>query len=207
MPSDKAIGIYGGTFGPVHLGHIRAAKAFLDLCALDVLYVIPAGIPPHKQLAGGDTPEDRLAMLRIAFSDSTVSDERIRISDFELTRPGKSYTILTLEHFRAESSRLFLLCGTDMFLTLPSWFRGEEILSSTAVVCFEREADGAERNAVEDAAEQYRRDYHAEILLPRFEPLPLSSTAVRRAVSEGRSTDGMLQPAVRAYIDAHGLYR
>ena len=205
MPSDKRLGIYGGSFAPVHLGHIRAAKAFLEACALDVLYVIPAGIPPHKQPAKGDTPEDRLAMLKIAFSAPEIADERIHISDYELTRPGKSYTILTLEHFRAESSRIFLLCGTDMFLTLPRWFRGEEILSSTAVVCFAREA--GEGAAIGEAAARYRRDYHAEIYLPPLEPFPMSSTEVRRAVAEGKPTDGMLPPDVRAYIDAHGLYR
>ena len=211
MPSDNArperIGIYGGTFGPVHFGHLRAAKAFLSACELDLLYLMPAGIPPHKALSGSDTPKDRLVMLELAFSDPLYSDPKIRISDHELTRPGKSYTVLTLEHFRAENRKLYLLCGTDMFLTLSGWYRSADIFASAAIVCFLRGAEDTERPAVEETAERYRKRYNAEILLPPFEPLPLSSTEVRRAVAAGEPTDAMLPGSVRDYIDRHGLYR
>ena len=93
------IGIYGGTFGPVHLGHIRAAHAFLDACCLDRLYILPTAIPPHKAVSQADTPEERLQMLKLAFSEPEYADDRIIVSDYEQKRGGKSYTILTLEHF------------------------------------------------------------------------------------------------------------
>lgn len=202
------IGIYGGTFDPVHLGHLRAAKAFLELCALDRLYVIPTGITPHKQNRQGDDPAARLAMLRIAFSDPAWADPRITVSDFEQRQGGKSYTILTLEHFRKESPNLFLLCGTDMFLTLDRWFRGPEILSLVTAVCLQREEnDPAAKERIEKQAEFYRTVYAAEVLLPSYEPYALSSTEVRAAFADGRPADAMLTEGVRAYIAAHGLYR
>ena len=201
------LGIYGGTFGPVHLGHIRAAHAFLNACALDRLYILPTAIPPHKAVSAQDTPEDRLQMLRLAFSDPEYADDRITISDYEQTRGGKSYTILTLEHFAKESPDLTMLCGTDMFLTLERWFRGEDILRMTDICCLCRDDDPAAAAAIAETAAHYRSTYGTNVILPSFEPLVISSTEIRARIAAEQSTDGLLAPAVRRYIDAHNLYR
>ena len=203
----RRIGIYGGTFDPVHIGHLEAAKAFLRAAELDCLYVIPTGVTPHKQNRAGDDPAKRLAMLELAFADPAYADPRIIVSDYEQKKEGKSYTIHTLEHFAAEDSRLFLLCGTDMFLTLENWMRGEDILKMVTVVCFERECGEEETHRlVLDTAQRYRDTYGADILLPVYEPVVCSSTEVRRRIAAGLSTDGLLTSAVRGYILENRLY-
>ena len=201
------LGIYGGTFGPVHLGHIRAAHAFLSACALDRLYILPTAVSPHKQMSAEDTPEDRLQMLKIAFSVPEYADDRIVISDYEQKRGGKSYTILTLEHFSAESADITMLCGTDMFLTLEKWYRGDDILRMAKICCLCRTEDAAARAEIEQKAEEYRKSYGTVIFLPDFSPIPISSTEIRQRIACGESTDGLLAPAVRDHIDRHGLYR
>lgn len=201
------IGIYGGTFDPVHMGHLHAAEVFLRTCSLDRLYILPTGITPHKQVRADDDPRDRLHMLEIAFSHPDYADPRIVVSDYEQKQTGKSYTILTLEHFREESGNLFLLCGTDMFLTLPKWYRGDEILQSTSIVCLERTDDPEQHTTVLAAAKQYREEYGTEVFLPPFSPIEISSTEIRRRIQANESTEGLLLPAVRAYIDDKNLYR
>ena len=201
------LGIYGGTFGPVHLGHIRAAHAFLDACALDRLYILPTAIPPHKAASQADTPEDRLQMLKLAFSEPAYADERIVISDYEQTRGGKSYTVLTLEHFSNESQDITMLCGTDMFLTLERWYRGDDILRMAKICCLCRDDDPAAIRAIGEAAQHYRAAYGTTVYLPAFDPLVISSTEIRARIARSETTDGLLSPTVREYIDAHGLYR
>ena len=117
------IGIYGGSFSPVHNGHVAAAKAFMEQMWLDLLYIIPAGIPPHKQLKGDVNAWQRLKMCELAFQDV----DGVLISDIEIRREGKSFTVDTLRAFAREEHRLFLLMGTDMLLTLDSWRESEEI--------------------------------------------------------------------------------
>lgn len=201
------LGIYGGTFGPVHLGHIRAAHAFLDACALDRLYILPTAIPPHKAVSGLDTPEDRLQMLRLAFSEPAYADARIVVSDYEQTRGGKSYTILTLEHFAKESADLTMLCGTDMFLTLERWYRGEDILRIAKICCLCREDTPDANEEIRRTAQHYRSTYGTHIILPPFTPLVISSTEVRERIARGLPTEDVLCASVRRYIDRRGLYR
>ena len=200
------IGIYGGTFGPVHLGHIRAAHAFLDACSLDRLYILPTAIPPHKAASQADTPEDRLQMLKLAFSEPEYADDRIVISDYEQKRGGKSYTILTLEHFLKESCDITLLCGTDMFLTLERWYRGEDILRMADICCLCRDNDPVSHAAIDKAAAHYRETYGTGIHFPDFDPLVISSTEIRARIAAGQPTDDTLPVSVRSYIDEHGLY-
>jgi len=201
------LGIYGGTFGPVHLGHIRAAHAFLDACKLDRLYILPTAIPPHKAVSQADTPKDRLQMLKLAFSEPQYADERIVISDYEQTRGGKSYTILTLEHFINESEDLTMLCGTDMFLTLERWYRGEDILRMADICCLCRDDDPVSEEKIRAAADRYRTVYGTRVILPTFHPLVISSTEIRSRIAAGQATDDVLPTTVHKYIDEHGLYR
>jgi len=206
MPKTR-IGIYGGTFGPVHLGHMHAAIQFLSCCSLDRLYIIPIAIPPHKAHSTEDTPRQRLEMLRLAFSAEDFSDTRICISDYEQQRGGKSYTIHTLQHFQEENAALYLLCGTDMFLTLEDWYRGDEILSTTSICCLIREDDPQRLAQVMQRAEHYRRTYQTEIMIPETSPYPISSTEIRKRIAQNQSTDGLLHPIVQDYIARQGLYK
>ena len=103
----ERIGLYGGTFAPPHLGHVHAAKVFLATVSLDRLLIMPAGIPPHKTKTAGDTPEERLAMCRAAFGNLPHTE----ISDYEIRKPGKSYTVETLEALAAPEREITMLCA------------------------------------------------------------------------------------------------
>ena len=129
------IGIYGGTFSPPHNGHIAAAKAFMEQMWLDLLYIIPAALPPHKEMEVAVSAVDRLQMCRRAFSGM----EGVWVSDLEILRGGKSYTSDTLRELCGADRRLFLLCGTDMILTLDSWHEPEEIFRLSYPVYIRRE--------------------------------------------------------------------
>ena len=130
------VGIYGGTFSPVHNGHVAAAKAFMEQMWLDILYVIPTGVTPHKDMKGDATAKDRLEMCRLAFADV----DGVIVSDLEMKREGKSYTVDTLRELYDPAGRLFFLMGTDMLLTLDTWREPEEIFRLCYPVYIRREA-------------------------------------------------------------------
>lgn len=146
------IGVYGGTFNPPHLGHAAAARAVVELLKLDRLLIIPAGLPPHKDLpAGSPTPEQRLEMTRLA-ADQLGLGDRVEVLDVEIHRHGKSYTADTLAALKARypDDELWLLMGTDMFLTFQAWHEPERILSLAGIAAFGRtEADTEELFSVQ----------------------------------------------------------
>ena len=134
------IGIYGGTFNPPHLGHLTAAECVFRMLKLDKLLLIPAGLPPHKALpAGSPTAEQRLEMTRLACEQLGLG-EQAEVLDIELRREGKSYTSDTLAaiHERWPDAELWLLMGTDMFLTLQAWHEPETILKLAGIAAFGR---------------------------------------------------------------------
>ena len=140
------IGVYGGTFNPPHLGHITAARAVFDLLQLDRLLLIPAGLPPHKEMpAGSPTPQQRLEMTRLA-GEQTGLSSKVQILDMELVRTGKSYTSDTLAALKQmyPDDELWLLMGTDMFLTLQAWHAPEEILRLAGIAAFGRTEEDSE---------------------------------------------------------------
>ena len=198
------LGLYGGTFAPIHLGHVHAARAFYDTLALDRLLVIPAFIPPHKPAAAGDTPADRLRMAELAFADDPRS---ITISDYEIRSRGKSYTYRTLRHFTAAGTRLTFLCGTDMFLTLDTWRKPEVIFSLARIAHIRRQIDSEETEArIAEKTGQYRRVFHADIIESPSDPVAISSTEVRTVCRTGGSPEGLVPAAVAAYIRENRLY-
>ena len=196
-------GIFGGTFSPIHAGHIKAAKAFLSELSLDVLYVIPDRIPPHKQITGKDDPWLRLEMVKKAFE----GDEKIVVSDVELRREGKSYTVDTLRELTAPDTRLFLFCGTDMFLTLDQWYCADEIFKLCYPIYIRRENDQFITNKILKKIGEYTEKYNAVVRRVVTEPIELSSSRVRKTLREGGDISGMVDPKVKMYIDDHGLFR
>jgi len=198
------LGIYGGTFSPIHMGHVRAAEAFLDAMALDRLLVIPTAVPPHKAEVAGADAAARLTMARLAFADS---DARLAVSDYEISREGKSYTVYTLEHFTAPDTTLYLLVGTDMFLTLAKWFRAEDIFRLADIVLMRRETDAGLTGLLSETAADYRARFGARIHEIDEPPLVISSTELRERLRAGLPTGGMLPDAVAEYIAKNNLYR
>ncbi len=200
----KRLGIYGGTFSPVHLGHVRAAQAFLADMRLDELLIMPTAKPPHKAAVEGASDAERFEMLQLAFAGC---DARLSVCDFEIKRAETSYTVLTLEHFAAADTRLFLLVGTDMFLTLANWKRAEDIFRLAEIVLMRREADAENVVRIADKCKEYAERFGAKIHQIDEPPTVLSSTELRARVQSGRSTEGLIPSAVAAYIAERGLYR
>ena len=198
----ERIGIYGGTFSPPHNGHVAAARAFLAEAALDRLLIFPAGIPPHKQVSADDNPAHRLAMARLAFAGIPHAE----VSDWEMTQPGRSYTVLTLEHFAAPDRELVLLTGTDMFLSLDTWFRPADIFRLAEVVCIRREADSRKQMEIEKKSVEFREHFGARIRLLDDEAVVLSSSELRGIAAGGGDLSPYLSAPVVDYIHAHQLY-
>ena len=196
------IGIYGGTFSPPHNGHIKAAKAFMEQMWLDILYVIPTAIPPHKEMSVSVSAEDRLEMTRLAFADV----EGVYVSDLEIRRGGKSYTVDTLRELSGEDRRLFLLCGTDMMLTLDRWREPEEIFKLSYPVYIRRDNDRALDDVIIQKIAEYNEKYGKVMRKIVTEPLELSSESIRARLANGASISDLVPPAVEKYIIDKHLY-
>jgi nicotinate-nucleotide adenylyltransferase len=196
-------GIFGGTFSPIHNGHVKAALSFRDEMNLDVLYVIPDRIPPHKQISGNDDPFLRLEMVKKVFE----GEEKIIVSDTELKREGKSYTVYTLPEFMG-NGELFLLCGTDMFLSFDTWFRFEEIFRMCTLVLMQRETANPEtKSKIEEKKKLYTEKYGAKIEIIKEEPFEISSSEIRAMVSRGEDISAYVPECVRGIIEEKSLYR
>lgn len=189
------IGIFGGTFNPPHIGHTRLAEHFVSELKLDRLLVIPTYQPPHKSVANLASGEDRVNMCLLAFPDAVVST-------IELNRGGKSYTYDTLCEIKEQypGDELFFIVGSDMLLSFNRWYKSEEILDMITLCAADREDDGVQLE-MPDFLEGKR------VIITKLPAFEMSSTRIRECISKGESTAGMLDEAVRIYIDEKGLYK
>ena len=202
------IGVYGGTFNPPHLGHVTAARAVFELLKLDLLLLVPDGQPPHKMLPpGSPTPEQRLEMTRLA-GEQLGLGERVRTLDLELKREGRSYTAETLRqlHQQYPEDELWLLMGTDMFLTLQAWREPGEILSLAGIAAFGRTEEDTEELFSVQRDYLYRTYPQARIFTLTIPGVvDVSSTELRTMLARGEGGN-LLPPAVYGYILREGLY-
>ena len=197
----ERIGIYGGTYSPPHIGHLRAAEYAIESLKLDRLLLIPTGVSPHKAMAQGATAGDRLRMLQL----SAATIERAEVSDIELKREGRSYTVDTLRALKGEhpDSQLVLLMGTDMFTSFLTWREPESImkLATLAVFCRGERGERAKIEAQKAALEALG----ARVELVQNPVTAISSTDLRRMLIFG-CADSFLMPGVGEYIRQNGLY-
>ena len=190
------LGLYGGTFDPIHLGHLILAEACREACGLDRVWFVVAGAPPHKP--GGRTDVGhRLEMARLAVAGNPAFE----VSEIEARRPGPHYSVETLEAVRRErpGDELFFLIGADSLVDLPHWRGPDQILRMASLVVANR--PGFEPPPFETPPDA--RPIH-RVTIP---PIGIASHEVRRRLLEGRSVRYQIPRAVEAYIDAHGLYR
>jgi nicotinate-nucleotide adenylyltransferase len=213
---SNVIGILGGTFDPVHLGHLALAQAALAGLPLAEVLWLPSGSPGHR-VPPAASARDRLAMLRLA----TAGDPRFRIDVDELDRSEPTYTVHTLARLRARfgaAAPLALLLGSDSFLSLPTWLRWRELFGFAHIAVASRPghlpSDGGP--APELSAEIARRSARPEQLgasaagrVARFDmpPIDISASAIRAKLAAGEDARHLLPAAVQAYIEAQGLYR
>lgn len=201
------IGIYGGTFNPPHLGHLTAAKTAVEVLGLDKLIIIPAAVPPHKELPE-ETPAapHRLAMVE-KMADAMRLPKVTEVSTIELERQGKSYTSDTLAeiHRQFPEAELWLLVGTDMFLTLHLWHDPAAVLKLARVCAFGRTHQDGE-NLFAPQRDHLERTFGAEITVLHLPDLvEVSSTQLRQQLEEGKGGDNLL-PSVYGYILMNRLY-
>ncbi len=202
MDNGKRYGIYGGSFDPIHVGHVALAESAVRECGLDKLIFMPAYVSPFKQDTHVTDGHDRCAMIETVLS----TNKAFRLSRYELNREGPSYTIETLRHWDGIlDGELFFVLGFDSAIQVDKWYLGEEILRNYRLVtCVRPGTDCAEGMRVLD---MFRDKYGADIRVLEMAPVDASSTAVRDLVREGRPITGLVPPGVEEYIIEHGLYK
>ena len=196
------IGIYGGSFNPPHIGHIRGAEHAMAALGLDKLLLIPTNTSPGKKSAARIvTGQQRLEMLQLAAPE----DPRFEVSDIELRRGGFSYTHETLEqvHSLYPQAELVLIMGTDMFLSLPDWQYADEVCSLASIAVLYRGHKGEVRSIGQQAEVMQQRG--TTVYLIDNPTIPISSTDLRRMLVF-QCAEAFLHPNVTAYIRNNGLY-
>ena len=202
------IGIFGGTFNPPHLGHLAAARAAIGALGLDKLLIVPAAVPPHKELSeDAPAPRRRLAMAA-KLADALLLPDKVEASGLELDRTGKSYTSDTLEALRKQypEAELWLLMGRDMFLTLDQWHHAADIVARAGICAFGRSGEDGQAVFAPylEFLEETFPDARVEIIdVPGL--VDISSTRLRELLAEEKGAE-YLPPSVYGYILMNGLY-
>ncbi|MGE5259066.1 MAG: nicotinate-nucleotide adenylyltransferase [Hyphomicrobiales bacterium] len=218
------VGLFGGTFNPVHLGHLRAALEVREGVGLDTVFLIPAAVPPHKAQGGVAAAADRLRMISLAV-EGTFG---LAVSDVETRREGPSYTIDTVRHFRNElpvGTEIFLVVGWDAFCEIDTWKSFRKLMALVPLIVISRPG-AANRCGDPDgqALQEFMRsrispectfsDAPAGVSAPGIQgvrlfpvtALDVSSRRIRDLVTRGRSIQFLVPDSVRQYIKTKGLY-
>ena len=196
--------IFGGSFDPVHNGHINLVKQICGKVHLDEVIVMPTAISPFKQNMERKpaSAADRLEMCRLAFSDMDF----VTVSDFEISLLEVSYTVNTLRHFHSlyPDDELFIIIGSDNLLSFEKWRNYEEILSLCTVIAASRENGETDMSELEAQAKKLRK--FGEILLVRTETFEASSTEIREKIKKNSDISCYVHENVVKYISEHKLY-
>lgn len=197
----KRTGIFGGSFDPVHSGHVRYANFICDKLDLDELIIIPAKLSPFKK-TNSVSDNDRLNMCRLVFTD-----ERMTVSDTEIRRGGVSYTVDTVRELKRQrpTDGLYLFVGGDQLMRFDRWRCFDEILASTVLVAVKRD-DSVSREELESFADSRLRRY-GKVEIIDFIPFDVSSTEIRERLEKGLSISGLVPEEAEKYILRGGLYR
>ena len=222
--TKKNIGLFGGTFNPVHFGHLRTVLEVVEGFPLDECYLVPAATPPHKAAGNMIAAGTRLEMIRLAVS----GHPGLNVSDVELKRSGPSYTVDTVRHFKAQlpgDTRLFLIVGLDAFLEFDTWKSHRALLETVTFIITSRPAPQQAQNIDNwQSLNDYLRsvistEYVASGACPVFSHpnlmpihafdvtmLDISSSKIRALIRQGYSTKYLVPDKVIDYITVRGLY-
>lgn len=197
----QKIAILGGTFNPIHNGHIRLALSCNDELHFDKILLVPTNIPPHKTAGELCSNEDRLAMCRLAVRDMPLFE----VSDIEYRLGGRSYTVNTLQALKNEycNASFYLIIGSDMYFTFREWKNYKEILSYCTLVAASR--DHEEHQKMLAMQQSFREEGHQTVVI-RNNVYVLSSTDLRRLMQEHKDISEYVPPAVLAYIKQKSLF-
>lgn len=198
----KNIVVFGGTFNPVHMGHIKMAEAAANVGNVERVLVVPSNLSPHKPNDYLLPAVHRLEMCRLAFE----GHPKISVSELELKRQGKSYTVDTLREIKRQYPEcpIKLLVGADMLVTLESWYRFEEIIKLAEILA-------VSRPGVLDCEMQRviltLKNRGAKIQVLELPKTDISSTEIRKRIAQGKSLDGYLPRKVIDYINRNNIYK
>lgn len=204
MTGGNRIGIMGGSFNPIHYGHLMLAEQIRTHYKLDKIIFIPVGIPPHKRDELRDTRHDRLEMTLLA----TQSNPFFEVSDYEINRDEISYSIETIMHLKAEikpTDELYFITGADAILLLDTWYKSQELCQLVTFVAATR--PGIDYDVFEKKIKALKVKYNAKIEISFIPALAISSTDIRERVASEKSIKYLLPETVEAYIYEKGLYR
>ncbi|OQX03143.1 MAG: hypothetical protein BWK80_56310 [Desulfobacteraceae bacterium IS3] len=220
MGEKLLIGLFGGTFNPIHIGHLRAAQEVLESFESDKIIFIPSALPPHKQAHDLTDAGDRLEMIRL----SIQTCPKFEVSDIELKRPGRSYTIDTVRYFKSvlPDAKLYFMIGMDAFLEIDAWKSYQDLLSLISFIVMARPGTGdkIDRVMLENylqtrISEDYRFSesemayIHPEkqpVFGINVRPLDISSSAVRKLIRQNKSVRFLVPEAVENFIKNKGLF-
>ena len=212
------IGLFGGTFDPIHWGHLRSVEEVREAFSLDRVLFIPTSIPPHKKRQPNTTARERLEMVRLAIAKNTG----FGISTIELSRPGKSYSIDTLRYFsqrKGPRDALYFILGQDAFRLIGSWKDFEEIFPLCHLIVTSRPGSGNSLSLAgmpvavrrlfcyDRRRNFYRHESGTQIFFFRITDIAISASDIRDRLKEGRSIRYLVPLEVEAYIKKRGLYR
>jgi len=194
------IAMLGGTFDPIHVGHVRLGQHFARLLGLNKVLIIPTRTPPHKK-ASVTAAEHRMEMCRIT---ARCAGDVFEASDIELRRDGLSYSYYTIVSLREQypDSEIYFLTGADMFMILDSWHRYDE-LRELATFCTVARDD----ITIEQLEQKARQLQGCRSVISEMPQIDLSSTMIRSMAAGGESITGLVLPEVEEYIARNGLYR
>ena len=197
------LGILGGTFDPIHWGHLLLAERCREACCLDEFWFLPAGSPPHKQQTGITSGKTRTEMVELA----TAGCPEFSVNTMEFDREGPSYTYQTLQILIDEDPRreLFFLIGADMLRDFPTWREPEKVLELATVVAVNR--GGSPPPEIDPVVEQCGEWARSRVMIVEMPAIDLSSSEIRARVARGQSIRFMTPRSVEQYIHEHGLYR
>ncbi|HLW71626.1 MAG TPA: nicotinate-nucleotide adenylyltransferase [Candidatus Binataceae bacterium] len=208
------IGLFGGSFNPIHFGHLRAAEEVREALTLEIVYFIPAAAPPHKPHDDLARPDHRLRMAQLG----TKGNRHFMVSDAELRRSGPSYTIDTVRHF-AETTRgrneLYLLVGGDQFNELETWKDCDELARSCNLVVHSRPSAATAgkislaalaRFGYRKSDDHYVHPSNHTLAFVATTFLPISATLIRAKIRAHESIRYLVPGDVAEYIERHGLY-
>ena len=202
MMQRQKIGIMGGTFDPIHNGHIWTAKSIYELLELDQVIFIPAFIPPHKQGQNFASAEHRYHMTQMAVEGY----EYFSVSDMEIRRNNVSYTYDTIKELKVmyPEADLYFIIGADTIQQLYSWYRIQELLQLVTFVAADRPGY---RNAIDVAEEKLGSISREKIIILDTPDIEISSTEIRERIRKGQRLKSLVPVSVENYIREKGLYR
>lgn len=199
MIKGEKIGIIGGTFDPIHNGHLVIASCAADAYGLDQVIFIPSAIPPHKMGKKITPVEQRYEMTLLA----TLDNHLFSVSKVEMERSGSSYTIDTIKHFREElpDSEIYFITGADTIVEIDSWKNPEDLMQMVYFIAAVRPG-----YTFEGLAKDFYQRNRERIFLLETPKMDISSTEIRRRVQEGKTIQYLVHPSVQRYIDKFHLY-